>query len=44
MSKPIRTVPPEDRADFRSMAKAMWRDLNKVLHTRYVIQPMVGLP
>jgi hypothetical protein len=36
----IKMIPREDRPDFRSMAKATWRDVNGKEHQRYVIQPM----
>jgi len=36
----IKMIPPEDRPDFRSMAKATWRDVNGKENQRYVIQPM----
>ena len=33
-------IPLEDRPDFRSYAKATWRDLNNRVHQRYSIQAM----
>jgi hypothetical protein len=33
-------IHPEDKPGFRSYAKATWRDLHNVEHTRYMIRPM----
>jgi hypothetical protein len=36
----IEIIPPEDRPNFRSMAKASWRDVNGKEHQQYMIRPM----
>jgi hypothetical protein len=39
-SMTIEIISPEDRPNFRSMAKASWRDVNGKEHQQYMIRPM----
>jgi hypothetical protein len=40
MNQILNLMRPEDRADFRSLAKAVWQDTDDKAHQQYSIQPM----